>query len=95
MVQPLHEYFVIEVIDAPGTTKSGIIISDGTKKQAAKARIVAVSDCFSEFETVLKVGDIVLYSKYAPLEIPLEVLGESVTIISYEDIYAIVTDDTV
>ena len=91
-IKPLGERVVIKKLEAEEKTKSGIVLIGTAKEKPQEAEIVAVGPGSivdgKRVEMEVKVGDKVLYSKYAGAEV--KVSGEEYTIIKQEDILAIV-----
>lgn len=67
---------------------SGIIIPDSAKEKPLKGKVLAVGNGTKDEEMVLKVGDTVLYGKYAGTEIEIE--GEKYLMMRQSDVLAIV-----
>ena len=74
------------------TTKSGIVLPGAAKEKPQVAEVIAVGPGGlvdgKEVKMELKVGDKVLFSKYAGNEVKIE--GEEVTILKQDDILAVV-----
>ena len=91
-IKPLGERVVIKKLEAEEKTKSGIVLTGTAKEKPQEAEIVAVGPGSivdgKRIEMEVKVGDKVLYSKYAGTEV--KVSGEEYTIIKQEDILAVV-----
>lgn len=91
-IKPLGERVVIKKLEAEETTKSGIVLTGSAKEKPQEALVVAVGPGAlvdgKRVEMEVKVGDKVLYSKYAGTEV--KVSGEEYTILKQEDILAIV-----
>ncbi|NLK95911.1 MAG: co-chaperone GroES [Clostridiales bacterium] len=91
-IKPLGERVVIKKLEAEETTKSGILLTGTAKEKPQEAEIVAVGPGAvvdgQRVKMEVKVGDKVLYSKYAGTDVKVE--GEEYTIIKQEDILAIV-----
>ena len=69
-------------------TASGIIIPDSAKEKPLKGEVLAIGTGTKDEEMVVKVGDVVLYGKYAGTELELE--GEKYLIMRQSDILAII-----
>ena len=69
-------------------TAGGLIIPDTAKEKPLAGKVVAVGPGTSEVKMEVKVGDQVLYGKYAGQEIQIE--GESYLIMKQNDILAII-----
>ena len=91
-IKPLGERVVIKKLEAEEKTKSGIVLTGTAKERPQEAEVVAVGPgSIVDGERVameVKVGDKVLYSKYAGTEVKVD--GEEYTILKQEDILAIV-----
>ena len=91
-IKPLGDRVVIKRLEAEETTKSGIIVTGTAKERPQEAEVVAVGpgaiDDGKRTEMEVKIGDKVLYSKYAGTEVKFE--GEEYTILRQDDILAIV-----
>ena len=87
-IKPLADRVVVEAAEAEETTASGIIIPDTAKEKPQKGTIVAVGNGKKDEPLTVKVGDSVLYGKYAGTEITIE--GSEYLIMRESDIFAIV-----
>lgn len=91
-IKPLGDRIVIKRLEAEETTKSGIIVTGTAKERPQEAEVVAVGPGAiidgKRTEMEVKIGDKVLYSKYAGTEVKFE--GEEYTILRQDDILAIV-----
>lgn len=91
-IKPLFDKVVIEQVEAEEKTSGGIVLlaKDQEKPQMAKVLAVGPGGVVDGKEIVMqvKVGDKILYSKYAGSEFKLD--GKTVTILRQSDILAIV-----
>ena len=87
-IQPLADRVLIEPAAAETKTSSGIIIPDTAKEKPQKATVVAVAPGTKENPVTVKVGNKVLYGKYAGTELQLE--GVDYLMMKDNDILAIV-----
>lgn len=87
-INPLHDRVVIEPAAAEEKTASGIIIPDTAKEKPMRGTVVAVGPGKKDEPTTVKVGDNVLYGKYAGTEISVE--GKDYLIMKETDLYAII-----
>ena len=71
-IKPLHDRVVVKRLDELTKTSGGIIIPDTAKEKPLKGEVVAVGHGTKDEEMVLKVGDTVLYGKYAGTELEVE-----------------------
>lgn len=91
-IKPLGDRVVIKKLEAEEKTKSGIVLPGQAKEQPQMAEIVAVGPGGmvdgKEVKMEVKVGDQVIFSKYAGTEIKHD--GQEYTILRQSDILAIV-----
>lgn len=88
MIKPLADRVLIKMVESEETTKSGIILSSGSKEKPQIAEVVAVGPGTEEVKMEIKVGDKVIINKYSGTEVKYE--GTEYTIVKQEDILAIV-----
>jgi len=86
-IKPLADRVLIEPTQAETTTASGIIIPDSAKEKPQEGTVVAVGKGTKDEPTTVKVGDSVLYGKYAGTELSVE--GKDYLIMRESDIFAI------
>ena len=93
-IKPLFDRIVIEPLDAEEKTKSGIVLLAKDQEKPQIARVVAVGPGGDvdgkEVKMVLKVGDKVLYSKYAGSEYKID--DKNFTVMRQSDVLAVVED---
>ncbi|MFZ4401576.1 MAG: co-chaperone GroES [Bacteroidales bacterium] len=87
-IKPLADRVIIEAAAAEQKTSGGIIIPDTAKEKPQKGIVVAVGNGKKDEPMTVKIGDNVLYGKYAGTEITYE--GKEYLIMKEADIYAIV-----
>jgi len=87
-IKPLADRVIIEPATAEEKTASGIIIPDTAKEKPQKGSVVAVGKGKKDEPITVKVGDSVLYGKYAGTEITID--GNEYLIMRESDIFAIV-----
>ena len=87
-MKPLADRVIVAPAAAEEKTKSGIIIPDTAKEKPQRGEIVAVGNGKKDEPMTVKVGDQVLYGKYAGTEINIE--GVDYLIMKESDIFAIV-----
>ncbi len=92
-IKPLSDRVVIEPSAAEEKTKGGIILPDTAQEKPHQGKIIAVgpgkaSDSGTIVNMSVKVGDMVLYGKYAGTEITFD--GNDYLIMSENDILAII-----
>jgi len=92
MIKPLGDRVVLKRLEAEETTKSGIVLTGASKEKPQEAEVIAVGPGgFFEGNKIgmeVKIGDKVLFSKYAGTEI--KYAGEEVIVVKQSDILAIV-----
>ena len=86
-IKPLADRVLILPAPAEEKTIGGIIIPDTAKEKPLKGEVIAVGNGTKDEEMVLKVGDTVLYGKYAGKE--LEVVGTKYLIMRQSDVLAV------
>ena len=87
-IKPLADRVLIEPVAAETKTASGIFIPDTAKEKPQKGKVIAVGNGTKDLTMTVKVGDTVLYGKYAGTELKLE--GADYLIMREDDILAIV-----
>jgi chaperonin GroES len=90
---PLHDRIIVKPAKAEEVTKGGIIIPDTAKEKPMQGEVVAVgngriADDGKLIPMNLKVGDKVLYGKYAGTEVNID--GEEYLIMRESDVFAII-----
>lgn len=87
-IRPLADRVLIEPTAAEEVTMGGIIIPDSAKEKPLKGKVLAVGNGTKDEEMILKVGDQVLYGKYAGTEIEFE--GTKLLMMRQSDVLAII-----
>lgn len=91
-IKPLFDKVVVESVQTEEKTKSGFILPSSAQEKPQTARVVAVGPGGNvddkEVKMVVKVGDVILFSKYSGSEFKVD--GKEFTIIRQSDILAIV-----
>jgi len=88
MIKPLADRVLIKMVEAEETTKSGIILSSGSKEKPQIAEVVAVGPGTEDVKMNVKEGDKVIINKYSGTEVKYE--GTEYTIVKQDDVLAIV-----
>jgi len=86
-IKPIADRVVVEAAPAQETTAGGIIIPDTAKEKPVQGTVVAVGNGKKDEPITVKVGDKILYGKYAGTEITYE--GKEYLIMRESDIYAV------
>ena len=92
-LKPLGDKVVVEVIDEPQKTASGIVLPDTAKEKSQRGKVIAVGagkmlDNGERVALEVKEGDTVMFAKYGGTELSLD--GKDLMILSERDIHAIV-----
>ena len=87
MIKPLADRVLIEPKEAETKTASGIYIPDTAKEKPQQGTVVAVGPGKKDEPMEVKVGDVVLYGKYAGTEVTVDT--KDYMIMKQSDILAI------
>jgi chaperonin GroES len=95
MIRPLFDRVLIERTEEPSKTASGLFLPETAKEKPAEGRILAigngrVSEKGDLKPLTVKVGDRVLFGKYAGTEIKMD--GDDRLILREDDILGIIED---
>jgi len=77
MLKPLNDHVIVKPLSKEEKTASGIILPDTVKEKPEQGEVIAVGDGKllengSRAAMSVKVGDKVIFTKYAPNEIKLD-----------------------
>ena len=86
-LKPLADRVLIQPSAAEEKTAGGLIIPDTAKEKPHRGKVVAVGAGKKDEPMTVKVGDTVLYGKYAGTEITVD--GSEYLIMREADIFAI------
>ena len=94
VLKPLEDRIVVRPLEAEQTTASGLVIPDTAKEKPQEGEVLAVGP--GRFDDAgakrvpmdVKVGDVVLYSKYGGTEVKYH--GEEYLVLSARDVLAVV-----
>jgi chaperonin GroES len=91
-IRPLGDKVVVKPSEADETSSGGIILPDAAKQKPQEGAVIAVGngrilDNGQRHALTVKVGDVVVYSKYGGTEFKLD--GDTVVILDEDQIYAI------
>jgi chaperonin GroES len=95
-LQPLEDRIVVRPSEAEEMTASGLVIPDTAKEKPQQGEVLAVGpgrrseQSGDIIQLDLKVGDLVIYSKYGGTEITVD--GEDLLILTSRDVLAKVAD---
>jgi chaperonin GroES len=87
-IKPLADRVIVEPAAAETKTASGIIIPDTAQEKPQRGTVVAAGSGKPDEPMTVKVGDNVLYGKYAGTEFKYE--GKDYLIMRESDIFAII-----
>lgn len=87
-VKPLADRVLVLPMEAEEKTLSGIYIPDTAKEKPQRGTIVAAGPGTKDTVMEVKVGDVVLYGKYAGTEITVD--GKDYLIMKQSDILAVI-----
>ncbi|HOO13447.1 MAG TPA: co-chaperone GroES [Bacillota bacterium] len=91
-IKPLGDRVVVKVLEKEETTKSGIVLPEAAKEKPQEGEVLAVgSGELVEGKRIpleVKVGDRVIYSKYAGTEVKMD--DKEYLILRQSDILAII-----
>ena len=92
-IQPLGDRVLVQAIEVAEQVKGGILIPDSAKEKPQEAKVVALgtgklNDKGNKIPFDVKVGDIVLTSKYGGTEVKYD--DQDYKILSSSDILAVI-----
>ncbi|MDP4895941.1 MAG: co-chaperone GroES [Candidatus Nanopelagicales bacterium] len=93
-IKPLEDRILVQSLEAEQTTASGLVIPDTAKEKPQEGKVVAVGpgrfdeDGDKRIPLDVKVGDVVIYSKYGGTEVKYN--GVEYLLLGARDILAIV-----
>ena len=92
-IKPLEDRIVVQPLEAEQTTASGLVIPDTAKEKPQEGIVLAVGPGRlrgrrKRIPLDVKVGDVVLYSKYGGTEVKYS--GEEYLVLSARDVLAII-----
>jgi len=87
-IKPLADRVVVQAAQAETKTKGGLYIPDTAKEKPQRGTVVAIGNGKKDEPLTVKVGDTVLYGKYAGTELQID--GDTYLIMRESDIFAIV-----
>ena len=87
-IKPLADRVLVKPAPAEEKTIGGIIIPDTAKEKPSKGEVIATGNGTKDEEMIVKVGNQVMYGKYAGQEVEID--GEKYMIMRQSDIMAII-----
>jgi chaperonin GroES len=93
VLKPLEDRIVVEPLEAEQVTASGLVIPDTAKEKPQEGKVIAVGPGRVDDKGVrvpvdVKVGDVVLYSKYGGTEVKYS--GQEYLVLSARDVLAVI-----
>ena len=94
-VRPLHDRILIKRIEEQETVKGGIIIPDSAKEKPQEGEVIAVgqgrkTDKGERIPLDVKVGDLVLWSKYSGTDVPVKIGEEDYLFVKEDELLAVI-----
>ena len=93
-IKPLFDKIVVEAVESEEKTAGGLFLPDSAKEKPQSAKVLAVGPGGmvdgKEVTMQIKVGDSILYNKYAGSDFKLD--GKEVTILRQSDVLAVLID---
>lgn len=92
-LKPLGDRVIVEIVDEPQTTASGIVLPDTAKEKSQRGKVIAVGpgkmlDNGERAALEVSEGDTVMFAKYGGTEVTLD--GQDLMILQERDIIAVV-----
>ena len=92
-IRPLHDRVIVRRMEEETTSAGGIVLPDSATEKPMRGEIIAVgpgktNDQGTVQALDVKVGDTVLFGKYAGTEIKID--GEEVVVMREEDIMGVI-----
>ncbi|MCX4189955.1 co-chaperone GroES [Methylophaga sp. OBS3] len=92
-LRPLHDRVIVRRMEEETTTAGGIVIPDNAAEKPSRGEILAagagkITDSGEVRPLAVKVGDKVLFGKYAGTEVKVE--GEELLVMREDDIVAVI-----
>ena len=92
-LKPLGDRVIVEIVDEPQTTLSGIVLPDTAKEKSQRGKVIAVGpgrvlDNGNRAALEVNEGDTVMFAKYGGTEVTLD--GKDLMILQERDIIAVV-----
>jgi chaperonin GroES len=93
VLKPLEDRIVVQPLEAETTTASGLVIPDTAKEKPQEGTVLAVGpgrvdDKGERVPVDVKVGEVVLYSKYGGTEVKYN--NEEYLVLSARDVLAVI-----
>ena len=94
-IRPLHDRVIVKRMEEERTSPGGIVIPDAATEKPVKGEVIAagngkVSENGDVRALDVKVGDTVLFGKYAGTEVKVD--GDELLVMKEDDIMAVIED---
>lgn len=92
-LKPIGDKLVIEMVETEEKTVSGIVLPNSAKEAPSVAKVLAIGDEIlkdPDKKDLVKVGDKIIFSKYAGTEVKLE--KKEYIVVKIADVLAVVED---
>ncbi len=89
MFKPLHNYILLNPFTEENKTASGIIIPDNAKEKPSRGTVVATGPGLKDEPLTVKVGDTVMFAKWASSANEIKLDGKDFVLIKETDILGI------
>ena len=87
-LKPIGDKLVIEMVEVEEKTSSGIVLPTSAKEAPSVAKVLAIGD--EDKKDLIKVGDKIIFSKYAGTEVKLD--KKEYIVVKIADVLAVVED---
>ncbi|QFY43449.1 co-chaperone GroES [Candidatus Methylospira mobilis] len=92
-IRPLHDRIIVKRLEEERTTAGGIVIPDSAAEKPMRGEVLAVgqgktSDNGEVRPLQVKVGDKILFGKYAGTEVKID--GDEIVVMREEDVMGII-----
>jgi chaperonin GroES len=92
-IRPLHDRIIVERVEEETKTAGGLIIPDTAKEKPQQGKVIAVgkgktTEDGKQLGMDVKVGDRILFGKYAGTEIKIE--GKEFLMMREEDVLGVI-----
>ena len=92
-LKPIGDKLVIEMVEVEEKTSSGIVLTNSAKEAPRVAKVLAIGDELlkdADKKDLIKVGDKIIFSKYAGTEVKLD--KKEYIVVKIADVLAVVED---
>ncbi len=86
-LRPLGDNVIVKPLEQGNTTATGIYTGDAQKEKPMRGEIIAIGNGTDDKKLDAKVGDIVIFTKYAPTEIKID--KQELYILGFDSVLAV------